>query len=336
MKNYKYLFFYKTENLVNGKVYYGIHRTNNLNDNYLGSGILLKHAIKKYGRELFKRTILNYFDSEKELLECEKRTVDAGLIKKENTYNLTLGGKAPLSGAMKDFWDSEEGKKAKERYSKDFSGYNNPDFCKRWRPIYESVKDTFSYLTCNTNLPDKFIVIQLRKIGVNIKFHRLLNYCLEKKYIDSAGEKNKRKDYFSTNFKINSVTKTECFNKNSQFTLYKSLNEKYLNDFNEVMKIVSDKTISDSMLYNDTINIPESRQIFSKLKYYEYLNLIEKTKEIKINIRKKHPCSCRATGIKTLYKIVDNFKQDYTLIKRDINEKYKVTYDETTFQAIRI
>lgn len=34
----KYHFLYKTTNLLNSKVYYGMHSTNDLNDGYLGSG----------------------------------------------------------------------------------------------------------------------------------------------------------------------------------------------------------------------------------------------------------------------------------------------------------
>lgn len=56
----KYNFIYKTTNLINNKFYIGKHSTNDLNDNYLGSGTALNRAIKKYGRKNFKREILEF------------------------------------------------------------------------------------------------------------------------------------------------------------------------------------------------------------------------------------------------------------------------------------
>ena len=50
------MIIYKTTNLVNGKIYIGKDKNNN--PSYLGSGKILKLAIKKYGKENFtKETI---------------------------------------------------------------------------------------------------------------------------------------------------------------------------------------------------------------------------------------------------------------------------------------
>lgn len=83
---------YKVRNEVNGKVYIGKHKTKNLKDSYMGSGNLLRHAIKKYGVENFTKVILHVFDNEKDMNLKEFELVDELFRNVVPCYNLKFGG----------------------------------------------------------------------------------------------------------------------------------------------------------------------------------------------------------------------------------------------------
>jgi hypothetical protein len=83
---------YITTNLVNGKKYIGKHATSNLEDGYLGSGLVLSRAIQKYGRENFEKQILFVFDTEQEMNDKEAELVDIEIVLSEEYYNVSLGG----------------------------------------------------------------------------------------------------------------------------------------------------------------------------------------------------------------------------------------------------
>lgn len=88
----KYYTIYKVTNTVNNKVYIGAHSTYNLDDGYVGSGKLLKKAVKKYGEGSFKREILFFCNSEEEMYVAERKLVDKQFVESKRTYNLKMGG----------------------------------------------------------------------------------------------------------------------------------------------------------------------------------------------------------------------------------------------------
>lgn len=112
------IFVYKTINTITGKYYIGVH-DGDLEDNYLGSGKYLNAAIKKYGRENFKREILHICDSKEKAYLIEKRIVTPELISSGNVYNLNTGGHGGWHHAIKrgdENWTRQPG--ASEKISK--------------------------------------------------------------------------------------------------------------------------------------------------------------------------------------------------------------------------
>jgi hypothetical protein len=87
-----YYTIYKITNQIDSKIYIGCHKTNDLNDDYMGSGKYLKLAQKKYGINNFTKEILFVFDNPKEMYEKEAELVNPEFLITENTYNLKIGG----------------------------------------------------------------------------------------------------------------------------------------------------------------------------------------------------------------------------------------------------
>jgi group I intron endonuclease len=82
---------YKTTNLINNKIYIGQDSKNN--PNYLGSGLLLKKAIKKYGKDNFTKEILEHCYSKEELDTQEQYWISKfDSIDLDIGYNIMKGG----------------------------------------------------------------------------------------------------------------------------------------------------------------------------------------------------------------------------------------------------
>jgi group I intron endonuclease len=140
----KYNYTYQIKNLINGKTYIGVHSTDSLNDDYMGSGKQLKPAFKKYGKENFFKIILCFFDTVNEAYEEEKFLVNEEWIKSKDNYNIAIGGnggdfgdevrkKISLanSGKNNGMYGKKISEKTREKLQKKLSGKNNPNYGKQ-------------------------------------------------------------------------------------------------------------------------------------------------------------------------------------------------------------
>ena len=94
-------YVYKTTNLNNNKFYVGVKtNSNHYDDGYFGSGFLLNKAIKKHGINSFKKEILWCYGTPSECFKKEAEIVTENFIKRNDTYNIALGGKGGNLGSL--------------------------------------------------------------------------------------------------------------------------------------------------------------------------------------------------------------------------------------------
>ena len=122
-----YYTVYKTTNKINNKIYVGVHRTSDLNDNYLGSGKILGHAIVKYGVENFEKEILHQFDTCEKMYRRETEIVTNEFISREDTYNIKLGGEGGF-----DYINSVDGLNNSNNNMSEEGKQNISEFRKQW------------------------------------------------------------------------------------------------------------------------------------------------------------------------------------------------------------
>ena len=89
-----YGYIYKTTNLVNGKIYVGQHKATKFQKRkYLGSGLRIKEAIKKYGRSNFICELLDTAETFEELNQKEIFWISKlNAVDETIGYNLAPGG----------------------------------------------------------------------------------------------------------------------------------------------------------------------------------------------------------------------------------------------------
>ena len=118
-------YIYLTTNKIDGKKYIGMHY-GELNDSYLGSGLLLQRAINKYGSDNFIKEILHISSSKEENAEQEKLFIEKyNAVNDPNFYNIHVGG---FGGNTIAGWDSERLAQYKKEKSIATSGEKNPRY----------------------------------------------------------------------------------------------------------------------------------------------------------------------------------------------------------------
>jgi len=143
------MIIYKTTNLINGKIYIGKDKHNN--PNYIGSGLSLQNAIKKYGKVNFQKEILEYCDSEEHMLEREIIWIHKlNSTDRAIGYNMTVGGNGGntrinyTDQQLTEYKDKlSHGLRNSKKYAtfiKNKTGTKRPDHSKKMKELYRSGK----------------------------------------------------------------------------------------------------------------------------------------------------------------------------------------------------
>jgi len=137
---------YKITNLINNKYYIGKHQTKKLDDEYLGSGKLIKRAIIKYGLCNFTKEILYVFETEEEMNAKEKELV----VICEQSYNLCDGGNGGFSYINREKINNSNKNKEEinEKISKSLIGKKCPHTTSMLRRRHENGELRHIYFGC--------------------------------------------------------------------------------------------------------------------------------------------------------------------------------------------
>ena len=162
------MIIYKTTNLINGKFYIGKDERNK--PDYLGSGINLQSAIKKYGEENFIKETVEVCSTREELIEREKYWIKE-TKSQEIGYNIADGGWGGNT------YDEE----TRERISQEFKGRHvSPETVEKRRQTREKRKQ---------ENPDRYNQTEERKKAIG-DFHRGKEISEEQRQKNSERMKN--------------------------------------------------------------------------------------------------------------------------------------------------
>lgn len=180
--SWSYFIVYETTNLVNGRKYIGCHKTNDIDDGYLGSGTLIKRAIKKHGEHNFSRKDLFIFDNEQEMFDKEKELITQEILDDTNYYNVNSGGNGGFSHIHRDM----------DKYREMFS--RRSDDWEHW-----SKKDPERHSKVMSKNATKAAKTIRQRMGEEAYREMMRNYSLQQKGVSKKGARGAKGSKWITN-----------------------------------------------------------------------------------------------------------------------------------------
>lgn len=206
-KEKKYHYIYKITCLKNNRYYIGMHSTDNLDDGYFGGGKRIKNSVKKYGKGIHKKEILEFLKSRDLLKNREKEIVNEDLLNDPMCMNLQIGGGGGFIN---------------EQHAKDFLIAGNKEFKERLKN--ENYKKEFIEKTKKSREKARKRAKELYEAGAfrldTFKGKKHKEESLEKmRNVDRTGNKNSQFGTFwvcHPQFSTRKIKKDELFFYESQ------------------------------------------------------------------------------------------------------------------------
>lgn len=201
-------YIYETTNLINGKKYIGKRKSNKFLKDYLGSGILIKKAIEKYGRENFTvKLIEEVLGTKDDLNTREQYWINYyNASNNDNFYNISKGGdggfhsletnekiRNTLKGkTYEERFGLERANQVKEKISKANVGKHHSEETKQRLSIAKSGENNPWYGIHGDMHPSygKHLSEETkRKISTSLKGHKLSEETIRKRSESVRGSK---------------------------------------------------------------------------------------------------------------------------------------------------
>lgn len=273
-------YIYETTNNINGKKYIGKKKSSTFDKEYIGSGVLLQEAIKKYGKENFSVKILKWCETREILNESEKYFIKSNnAYKSIDFYNIASGGEGGNTYIGKS---EDEMDKIKLKISNANKGSNNGNkgqYVGEKNPMFGK-KQT------------KEARIKISESGKKIKINRSHPWTEEKQAKRQATQKRYRRYW-----KVYKKSTNEVFENftNNIIWLKTISDESYaLIDYLDKFEInrgghftfgdidINVEIIDTETLTSDELNILEQKHLdYKKYLYNNYLLKMKKSREEK-------------------------------------------------------